>query len=246
MLSSEAKDQFARLEMEYAPVAVKFSYFPPEGIRHEEQQKPFCEFIKDVQDSGDAFFVTADNDVCCGKVTLGMVPKPPVEASGQMGYEIGVFKTPAANARLHNTYPVLAADSVRYVTFAPLATCNFDPDLVYCVADTDQADILMRATSYISGDLWESVGSHVMSCAWMFTYPYVTGKVNFLITGMHHGQKMNKHYPKGMHHIVIPYQKLDEVVKALGEMDWVTIAFREDEESKAELQARMDRLEASR
>lgn len=98
----------------------------------------------------------------------------------------------------------------------------------------------MRATSYISGDLWESKSSCVLSCAWMYAYPYIEGKVNFCITGMHHGVKRRKLYPKGRHMISIPYQKLDEVVLALSEMDWELIAMKEDEESKQELQRRMD------
>lgn len=70
----------------------------------------------------------------------------------------------------------------------------------------------MRATSYISGDLWESKSSCVLSCAWMYAYPYIEGKVSFCITGMHHGVKRRKLYPEGRHMISIPYQKLDEVV----------------------------------
>ena len=46
-------------------------------------------------------------------------------------------------------------------------------------------------------------------------------------------------YPAGLTMISIPYRKLDEVCTALGEMPWTTIAFREDEESKAELERRM-------
>ena len=99
----------------------------------------------------------------------------------------------------------------------------------------------MRATSYISGDLWESRSSCVVSCAWTFAYPYLSGKVNTCITGMHHGMRRRKTYPKGLHIISIPYQKLDEVVQALGEMDWELLAMREDPESKALLREKMDR-----
>ena len=39
--------------------------------------------------------------------------------------------------------------------------------------------------------------------------------------------------------IAVPVQKLPEFFQALEEMDWELIAFREDEESKAELARRM-------
>jgi len=40
--------------------------------------------------------------------------------------------------------------------------------------------------------------------------------------------------------IAIPFQKREEVVTALEEMPFMTIAFREDEDSKDELKTRME------
>ena len=240
MLSQKAKDLFAKLDMQFPPVAIKYCYAQPEGIPRVDKTLSFCQFVKEAQDTGKAFYITQEDDNCFGRMALGMIPKPPFEASGQAGYDFGVFRTQGANARLYNTFPTLVPGSVNYVIFAPVAVCDFDPDLVYCVANTDQADILMRATSYISGDLWESKSAHVLSCPWMYVYPYLSGKVNFCISGMHHGLKRRKIYPQGLHLIAIPYQKLDEVVTALGEMDWKLIAMREDEEGKALLKAKMD------
>ena len=152
-----------------------------------------------------------------------------------------MFKSPAPNARLYNVMTTIVPGSVNFVVFCPVAICDFDPDLVICVAENEQAEILMRATSYISGDLWETKCSSVLSCAWMYSYPYVSGKVNSCITGLHHGMKRRKTYPAGRHIIAIPYQKLHEVIQALEEMPWELIAMKEDPESKAELKARMDR-----
>ena len=44
--------------------------------------------------------------------------------------------------------------AINYVVFAPVSTCDFDPDLIILFADIPQADIVMRATSFISGDFW--------------------------------------------------------------------------------------------
>ena len=240
MLTQKAKDLFAKLDMDFPAVAVKYCFAKPETVPHTDQKLTFCQYVKEAQVTGKAFYITKEDDTCFGKMVLGMIPKPPLEASGQAGYDFGVFRTQGANARLYNTFPTLVPGSVNYVIFSPVAVCDFDPDLVICVANTDQADIIMRATSYISGDLWESKSSHVLSCAWMYVYPYLSGKVNFCITGMHHGMKRRKMYPQGRHIIAIPYEKLDEVVTALGEMDWTLIAMREDPESKALLKAKMD------
>ena len=46
--------------------------------------------------------------------------------------------------------------------------------------------------------------------------------------------------------ISVPYQKLPEFEKALGEMDWTLIAFRTDDESQKDLERRMAAKQAER
>jgi len=242
MLSQNAKDLFAKLNMEYPPVAVKYHYVRPEGVEHLEDVLSLCQFLQKSQLEKRRFYITKDNENCSGKMVLGMVPKDSYEISGLVGDELEVFRNAAANIRLHNMYPVINPGTVRYVEFCPVSMCDFDPDLVFCVADLAQADILMRATSYISGDLWECRASSVVNCAWLFSYTFLSGKVNFCTTGMHYGMRRRKVYPAGLHLISIPYQKLDEVVTALGEMPWVPIGYREDPESVAELGQRLSAL----
>lgn len=238
-MNDMAKNVFHKLGLQYPAVAVKLCYSQPTGIEHIGKSLSFCQFVREAQDSGRKFFMTKEDDNCFGKMVLGMIEKPPLGASGQAGYDFGVFKTQAPNARLYNLIPTLVHGAHNFVVFCPVAICDFDPDLVIVVANTDQADILMRATSYISGDLWESKTSSVLSCAWTYAYPYVSGKVNFCITGMHHGMKRRKVYPAGMHIISIPYTKLLEVVTALDEMEWELIAMKEDQQSKDLLASKM-------
>lgn len=240
MLTQHAKELFSRLEMEYPAVAVKFSYQKPEGVGRAQEQLSFCQFLKKAQTEGEKFYITADNDNCSGKVTLGMVPRDPFTVSGVVGRDFELYRDCSPNIRIHNSYPVVSPGSIRYVEFCPVELCDFSPDLLICVTGLRQAEIIMRATSYISGDLWESRSSCVVSCAWTYAYPYLSGKVNFCITGMHHGMKRREVYPEGLHIISIPYQKLDEVVTALDEMPWVPIAMRGDPESKALLSKRME------
>ena len=239
MLSEKAKQLFGKLELDYCPVAIKFCATRPQGLEHNQETKSLCQFVKEAQTTGRKFYITKENENCVGKMVLGMEPKPAIGASGQAGYDFGVYKSQAPNARLYHLIPTLIPGTVNYVIFSPTAICDFDPDLVLFVAPTQTADILMRATSYISGDLWESKTSSVLSCAWTYVYPYVSGKVNFCVTGMHHGMARRKVYPAGLHIIAVPFQKLYEVVQALDEMDWKLISFREDEESQQELSRRM-------
>ena len=239
-MNQKARDLFNKLALPYPAVAIKYCYDKPENVEHTDEILSFCQFIKKAQDSGKCFYTTKEDDNCFGKMVLGMIPKPAFEASGQAGYDFGVFKTQAPNARLYNLIPTLIPGACNYVIFCPTDICDFDPDLIICVAQPAQADIIMRATSYISGDLWESKSSHVLSCAWTYAYPYISGKVNFCITGMHHGMKRRKIYPAGLHIIAIPFEKLYEVIMALDEMDWELIAMKEDDESKALLRQKME------
>ena len=68
----------------------------------------------------------------------------------------------------------------------------------------------------------------------------MTGKVNYVISGMGHGMSRRKIYPAGRFIISIPYAKLSEVIEALNQMDWKLLALQEDAESKAEMRRRMD------
>lgn len=240
MLSDEKKALLKKLELPYPCIAIKLCFEAPDAPHYEGEKLAYCQYVKHAQDTGEKFYITADDDACYGKMSLGMIDKPPVTASGQAGYDFGCYKTPVACQQLYQKLPVLVPHTVNYVEFCPAEKCDFDPDLLFFIADLPQADIIMRATSYISGDLWESKSSPVISCAWMYAYPIISGKVNHITTGFYHGLKRRKAYPSGLRMISVPYQKFDEFFAALGEMDWTLIAFREDEESKADLQRRMD------
>ena len=238
MLTQKQIDAFMALEMEFPPVAVKFSGEKPENLPQSDKKLALCQFAKETQVSGEAFYITLENEACSGAISLGMRPLDPLHKSGQVGQDAELYQTAAANAKLHTQYPILPPGTANFVSFAPLSKCDFDPDLVLCLANNAQAEILMRATSYISGDLWESKSSLVNSCAWLFAYPYTCGKVNFCITGLHFGMKRIGVYPPGMHLISIPHQKLSEVATALVEMPWTPLPFRTDEESIAEMERR--------
>lgn len=240
MLSDKAKKMFNKLNLEHPAVAIKYCVVKPKDIEQQKQNASFCEYIKIAQTTGKTFYISKENDQCFGKMVLGMIEKPAVGASGQAGYDFGVYKTPIACQKLYQQLPTLVPGAVNYVIFSPVATCEFDPDLIIAIADIPKADIIMRATSFISGDLWQSLSSPVISCAWLYAYPIISGKVNFITTGMYHGLKRRKTYPAGLKIISIPFNKIDEVVTALDQMDWTTIAFREDSESVEELKRRMD------
>ena len=240
MLSDKAKELLRKLDLEYPCIAIKLHLEKPACPRYEGKKLAFCQYVREAQATGAHFHITAEDDDCYGKLAMGMIDIPPVTGSGQAGYDFGVYKAPIANQQLYQKLPRIIRGTVRYVEFCPAVDAEFDPDLLMFVADLPQADIIMRATSYISGDLWESKSSPVISCAWMYAYPIISGKVNHITTGFYHGLKRRGAYPAGLRMIAVPYPKIDELFLSLEQMDWTLIAFRDDPESKAELARRME------
>ena len=248
MFGEQAKKAFADLNLPYSAVAVKFCYNKPAGYEQYQGEEPFCKFARIVQDENRCFYITVDNEKCMGKCVLGMKEFDAGHASGLTGDMREIYRSASQNALLYHRGTFLQPGTCNYVLFAPVALCRFEPDVVLCVADTDSCGLLLRATSYISGDLWESKCAYVMGCGWTYTYPFISGKVNHLFTGMHLGMKLLGVYPAGLHIITIPFQKLDEVVTALTEMRKVPIGARpEDKADPTEadaLKARIDELGA--
>lgn len=242
-ISDENKKTLMALPCKYVPVAVKFYAVKPENFglkyKHTDKRMSLCQFVSYAQKTHSSFYIDKTNEDCMGRTVLGMVQEPPLGASGQAGFDFGVFRNQDANSRLYYNIPIAIRDTINYVIFSPIDQCEFNPDVVVFVGDSDMADIVMRATSYISGDLWESKSSSVLSCAWTYMYTWLSGKVNHCQTGMHHGMGRRKVYPKGLHIVSVPYQKLDEVCLALRQMDWQLISFRPNDKDQDELRRRM-------
>lgn len=242
-ISDENKKTLMALPCKYVPVAVKFYAVKPENFglkyKHTDKRMSLCQFVSYAQKTHSSFYIDKTNEDCMGRTVLGMVQEPPLGASGQAGFDFGVFRNQDANSRLYYNIPIAIRDTINYVIFSPIDQCEFNPDVVVFVGDSDMADIVMRATSYISGDLWESKSSSVLSCAWTYMYTWLSGKVNHCQTGMHHGMGRRKVYPKGLHIVSVPYQKLDEVCLALRQMDWQLISFRPNDKDQDELCRRM-------
>lgn len=87
---------------------------------------------------------------------------------------------------------------------------------------------MLRAMSYKTGKMWISKFTSVMGCAWIFNYPYLTGELNYAITGLGFGMKAKKVLPEGLQIISIPYDLLPSMLKNLQDMPWVLPMFQSD------------------
>lgn len=209
---------FKELHLERQPVGVSFSLRKPEGFRQLDKDLGICEMFKEAQTS--APFYAAVENVQCGTQVMGMAGFPPVMVSGQLGSEFSMFKTPSANRRVYDYVPVLPRDSVRYIIHASLDQLTFDPDLLIITADAAQAEVLLRASSYSDGRMWNAKGSTCLACAWFYAYPYLTGELNYGISGLGFSMKARRVLPDGLVIISIPSEMLSMMIENLHDMQW--------------------------
>jgi uncharacterized protein (DUF169 family) len=221
-------DILGRLNLEIKPVAVRFLIRRPDGIDRLEKNMSFCEMLKEAQ-GGNSFYADADNHTCeAGAYILGIKDAPPPFTNGEYGAGLKVFKEPRSARRIYQLIPKIEKGTVNCVAFSPLEKVSFEPDLLVLFADVSQADILLRAMSYTTCKMWSSKFTSVLGCAWVFNYPYLTGELNYGITGLGFGMKLRKLFPEGLFLISMPYDLFPLMLENLQDMPWVLPAFEAD------------------
>jgi uncharacterized protein (DUF169 family) len=187
-----------------------------------------CEMLKKAHE-GNAFFADKENHMCdAGLYVLGQADAPEPFISGEFGAGLKIFEEPRSASRLYHYIPRIRKGVVDYIAFAPLSKLPFDPDVLVILSKTSQTEILLRAMSYRTGKMWSSKCSAAIGCAWIFVYPYITGELNYIMTGLGHGMKRRKLFPEGQQLVSIPFDLLPSVLQTLREMPWVLPAYEPD------------------
>ena len=219
---------FGKLNLDKPPVGVKYLFHKPEGIKKLDKKLALCEMLGEAQKSEEPFYFTQENEICFGSEVLGMEgegPSPSFAASGELGVKLEIFQEPRANKKLFEHNPGLGKGTVNYVVFAPLDRITFEPDLLILQTTPKQAEIVLRAMTYSTGELYESKTSAALSCSWLYAYPYISGKVNYYNTGLGFGSIGRKAYEPGWILIAIPQNWLPTIVQNLKEMKWELTAY---------------------
>jgi uncharacterized protein (DUF169 family) len=218
-------DKFA---FDVPPVGVKFVAQQPDMVERLDKKMALCEMLKRAQE-GNAFFADADNHTCeAGLYVLGQADAPGPFISGAFGAGLKIFAEPRSAGRLYHYIPKIGKEVVNYVAFSPLNKLPFDPDVVIILAETSQTEIVLRAMSYRTGKMWMSKFSAAIGCAWILTYPYLTGELNYAVTGLGHGMKRRRLFPEGRQLIAIPFDLLPDLLETLQDMPWVLPAYKPD------------------
>jgi len=217
-----------KFDFEVQPVGVKFLAKRPDMVERLNENMAFCEMLKKAQE-GNAFFVDEKNHTCeAGLYVLGQADAPEPFISGRFGAGLQIFEEPRSASRLYLYIPKIGRGVVHYVAFSPLDTLSFEPDLLILLASASQTEVLLRAMSYKTGQMWQSKFSPAIGCAWTYIYPYLTGELNYSITGLGHGMKRRKLFPEGRQIISIPFDLLSSLLQTLRDMPWVLPAYKPD------------------
>jgi uncharacterized protein (DUF169 family) len=221
---------YKKFNFKYPPVGVKFSIGRPEGIKPMDKSFPFCEMLREAQRRGTPFYFSRENESCVGKVVLGMEDFPLFVEGGLIGPKFGIFQEARANNKIYDQMPRFRPGLVNYVSYAPLDKLTFEPDLLVLTATTSQAEIVLRAMSYSTGEIWETKSTGVLGCAWLYIYPFQSGKVNYTVTGLAFGAKSKQVFEEGWMLISIPYNWLPIITANLNEMEWVLPSYTDGRE----------------
>jgi len=210
------------------PVGVKFLVKRPDTVERLGENMAFCEMLKRAQ-QGDAFYVDVENHTCeAGSYVLGQADAPEPFIGGEFGAGLKIFEAPRSASRLYLYLPKISKGVVNFVAFSPLDKLPFEPDLLILLANANQTEILLRAMSYRTGQMWVSKFSAAIGCAWTYIYPYLTGELNYSITGLGHGMKRRNLFPEGRQIISIPFDIFSSLLQTLRDMLWVLPAYKPD------------------
>jgi uncharacterized protein (DUF169 family) len=213
---------------EVEPVAVKFLAGQPANIDRIAGNMALCQMLKKAQE-GNVFFADRENHTCeAGSYVLGHSDAMEPFVSGKFGAGLKIFEEPRSASRLYHYIPRIGKGVVNCLAFCPIRKLSFDPDVLILLASTAQTEILLRASSYRSGNMWVSRFSAAIGCAWILVHPYLTGELNYVMTGLGHGMRRRKLFPEGRQIISIPFDLLPSILKSLRDMPWVLPAFEAD------------------
>lgn len=215
---------FDKFQFEHKPVGVKYSMQKPEGIQPLDKSLGICEMFKEAQTSR-PFYATKEN-VQCGEQVVGIADFPPIMYSGQLGMKFSMFRNPGANRRIYDYCPKLPRDSVKYFIHASLDQMSFDPDILIITANTTQAEIILRASSYTDGKMWNFKGTTCLACAWIYAHPYLSGELNCSVSGLGYSMKAREVLPEGLLIITVPFDLLSGLIENLKDMEWEPYWFK--------------------
>ncbi len=210
------------LELDSPPIGIRFSFFRPDDVPplDYDLEMSLCEMLRKSQLDNSPFYFSKDHkETCVGKILLGMEDMAPFAESGQIGMRLGVFDNARCNQHFYQFVPRMDRDITNYVSFCPADQLPYDPDVLIISAKPGVAEIVMRAITYSTGEMYRSNCTPVMGCSWMMIEPYKTQKVNIVIPRLVHGPHGRELYDDDILLCCIPYRWIPVLLTNLTRME---------------------------
>jgi uncharacterized protein (DUF169 family) len=202
------------LEIKGSPIAVTYSMNPPKNYRKEKCRA--CDALVLARD-GEVINLTKENTSCRGAVWhLGLQPKPIGEDYKDVqrflveGEKFCSSITVFHRMQTLTTPPPLGL--AENVIISPLEKSEIRPDLVLFICNAEQACRLMTLATYFDGvpPKLEVAGA---TCHMSIAYSIVSGEINANFIDF--TSRKIKDFGKDELIVTIPYEKMDNLIKAI-------------------------------
>lgn len=139
----------------------------------------YCQAIMRAS-KGEKVLLSASNLSCAAAAAaFGFTSLHPKLASGQAHHNVGTFGTQEAAHKIMTEMPRLVLGDYKFIMVSPLATCEFEPDLVVVEAAPENLMWLALAYTYTIGERFQFSTSVVQAtCVDSTIVPFKTGKPN--------------------------------------------------------------------
>jgi uncharacterized protein (DUF169 family) len=174
------------LQMTTSPVAVHLVRADeeiPEDIPHIGETTRHCQMVDNVRRLGTEFYATLDDQMCKGGASvMGLTEMSPKLKSGEVYYNLNHFASIEAAKTTMDRVPMVEANSIRAVLYAPLEKASFVPDVILVIARPKIVMELSQALLQKNGGRVNAGFAGKQSvCADGVSYPYLTGEAGVTI-----------------------------------------------------------------
>ncbi|WP_340818764.1 DUF169 domain-containing protein [Methanolobus sp. WCC4] len=174
------------LNINTSPVAVhlvKSDEEIPADIPHIGDTTRHCQMVDNVRRLGTQFYATLEDQMCKGgAAVMGLTEMSPKLKSGEVYYNLNHFNTLESAKATMDKVPMVKANTIRAVIYAPLEKATFMPDVVLVIAKPKTIMELSQALLHKPGGRVNSGFAGKQSvCADGVSYPYLTGEAGVTI-----------------------------------------------------------------
>jgi uncharacterized protein (DUF169 family) len=216
---SELSDKMKKnLGLDSSPVAVSFTTKAPEGTEQMKGSLRLCQMLDKVRLEGESFYTVSKCHKCSGGAnSCGLRKMSESRKTGQFLVDLGLFGSARAARRFIASNPRIEYGTVKAVSFAPLDSAKFEPDVVVLVCDARQGMKIAEAYAYESGKKITGLTGPPI-CSSVVAAPFMTGEVIYSLGDA--GARKYMEIGDGYIFVGIPAELLPEIVGNLDKLSF--------------------------